>query len=100
MGHQSEPMTDSKGRKSPMGSVQKALDINQCLSNVPSFLMAVKKLKSQKVKNRFVLDENFINSIKSLVQSGKESADGMKKQWLGFLLISQIFDPVMFSIDE
>ena len=43
----------------------------------------------------YIIDENFINSIKVLV-----SATEIKKQWLGYLLISKTFDPKLCYVDE
>lgn len=41
-----------------------------------------------------------MNSLKALIQSQPNSgADAPKKQWLGFLLISQLFDPTICIID-
>lgn len=41
------------------------------------------------------MDEIFVNSIKALIQDSDQ-----RKQWVGFLLISKIFDPKMCEVDE
>ena len=70
----------------------------------------------------YIIDENYMNSIKMLIQQdapspgnrqGKASGSGngsqaggaqggadVRRQWLGFLLISKTFDPSMCLIDE
>jgi hypothetical protein len=57
----------------------------------------------------YEIDEQFINSIKQLIQLKSEESDIkkvneeediIKKQWLGYLLISELFDPKLTIISE
>lgn len=56
------------------------------------------------MKKIYIIDENFVNSIRALIsadegQRNKSAAD-LKKQWLGFLLLSKTFDPKISSIED
>lgn len=70
---------------------------------MPAFLRAIEQAKRE-VKKIYILDENFVNSIRVLTsadegQRNKSAAD-LKKQWLGFLLLSKTFDPKISSIED
>ena len=108
-------------------SQPKTLDIQQCLANIPHFLRSVESAKDKanlsRCPTRYIIDENYMNSIKALIQSdtsnagnnqvkstaGKNRAQSsgaatgnvdVRKQWLGFLLISKTFDPSICQIEE
>ena len=70
-------------------------------------MRAVEHAKTSKQKI-YLIDDNFVNSIKVLISAEESSTSrrpetsdtDLKKQWLGFLLISKTFDAKISKIDD
>lgn len=60
---------------------------------MPHFLKEVHALKRRKVVNLFTVDEPLLTAVKQLAQEGE-----MRKQYLGFMLGSVLFDSKLGSL--
>ena len=75
-------------KKQVAAPANQALDVQQCLANLPHFLREAYRLRRRKTPNLFLVDQTLLSAVKQMVQDGEK-----RKQYLGYMLASVLLDP-------
>eukprot|EP00347_Sterkiella_histriomuscorum_P004192 403361395 len=76
-------------------SQQQSLDVKACYQNIPLFIRCITQYKTP----QYTIDEAYLTALRSLIQDQTSGTD-LRKQWLGYFLISISLDSKYCLIND